>query len=128
MTETFSRFGRFSRTPTTTIGRTTTRKETATQTTTETTETTKAMSYLEKAKRALGARAAAMEPPRCSRCLGLDAAGIAVLACACGLATHSSCVARTLEARAAYRQARRTRPRSAGRCDQLRLVEGLRHG
>lgn len=86
------------------------------------------MSYLEKAKQALDARAAARSSPRCSRCLALDAAGIAVLACSCGYAARASRSERRFEKREAYWQARRTRHRTFGGSDHLRLVEGTPRG
>lgn len=81
------------------------------------------MSYLEIAKRALEARAAAMASARCSRCVALDAAGIAVLACSCGYATHRSRPERTAEDREVLRQVLRASRRCSREPGPLRLVE-----
>lgn len=87
------------------------------------------MSYLEKAKQAIEARSVFIALPRCSRCLELDAAGIAVLACPCGYTPHRSRrPERTAEDREVLRQAvRASRGRVRG-CGQLRLVEGRGDG
>lgn len=81
------------------------------------------MSYLEKAKQALVAQAVAVASPRCSRCLALGAAGVAVLACPCGYAGRASGPERKVVDRAGYRQALRVSRRRSRERGQLRLVE-----
>jgi hypothetical protein len=81
------------------------------------------MSYLEKAKRALDARAAAMASPRCSRCMALDAQGVVVLTCPCGYTSRASRTERGVVARSAYRQALRISRIRAGEAGRLRSVE-----